>query len=182
MNKRVIAVSGAQGTGKSVLAYDICSTLKKKGLNIVVLDELARECPFKINKDAGDDTQAWLICKQISRELELLQKYDYIISDRSVIDAHCFGTIISDTIGRDFISSHLYRYAIEHIKTYYKNIYVPDPVIFNYNFEDGVRDTDEKFRLSVHNTVIETLSKEGIDYLLLRQEGDAINHMLSNLN
>lgn len=182
MNKRVIAVSGAQGTGKSVLAYEICAMLKKKGLNIVVLDELARECPFKINRDAGDDTQAWLICKQISKELELLQKYDYIISDRSVIDAHCFGIIVNKLVGGDFISSHLYRYAIEHIKMYYKTIYVPDPVIFNYNFEDGIRDTDEEFRLNVHNIVIETLTKEGIDHLLLRKEDDAINHLLSTLN
>lgn len=178
MDKKIIAMSGTHGVGKSVQAYNICAMLKKRGHNIVVLDELARECPFPINKEATNETQAWLICKQITRELELLQRYDYIIADRSVLDAYCY----SEVAGRgDFIANNLLDYAIKHIKQYYRTLYVPDPDIFDYNVEDGVRDTDKVFRQDVHDKLIGVFEENNIDYLSLTNESQALLHILDNL-
>ena len=180
MNKRIIAISGAQGTGKSALAYNICAMLKKKGHNIIVLDELARECPFPINKDADAKTQAWLICQQVAKELELMQRYEYVIVDRSVIDAHCYNEVVHR--GEDSIADELLAYIREHIATYYRHTYIPDPNIFNYNFEDGVRDTDETFRQDVHDTIINVMASTGLtNYTVITSESEALVHILDNL-
>lgn len=162
MDKKIIAISGTHGTGKTFLAYNLCVFLKKHGKNVVVLNELARESPFPINRECNDLTQIWLITKQITKELELYNRYEYIIVDRSVLDAYCYGLINNDS---DWIYKHLYNYIINHINKFYKKLYILDPTSFNYNIEDGVRDTDDEFRINVHNTMVGVLNEANIPYI-----------------
>jgi thymidylate kinase len=161
MSKKIIAISGTHGTGKTTVAYSLCSIMKKKGHNVVVMDELAREAPFDINRAAGDKTQIWLCCKQITKELEYSEHYEYIITDRSVLDAYAYGLTLTKN---DWIFKHLENYLVAHIKTYYKSLFLLDPSAFTFNVEDGVRDTDPDFRLMVHNTLEDLFKKHNIEY------------------
>ena len=72
MNKRIIAISACQGTGKTNLSYELAGFLKKLGKNTVLINELARECPFPINQVADERTQTWISVKQVLKELELI--------------------------------------------------------------------------------------------------------------
>ena len=164
--KKIIAISGTYGCGKSSLAYSLCSFLKKQGKNVVVLNELARECPFDINQEAGDQTQVWLSCKQVTKELEYLygHGYEYVIADRSVLDSYCYGLSLNST---NHIFNELQNYLAAHIKKYYYKLYLLEPRAFNFNIEDGVRDTDENFRLTVHENLQKTFDEVGIEYKLI---------------
>lgn len=160
----IIAFSGTHGVGKSTQAYYLAAKLKINGYNVAVIDELARECPLKINKDAGELTQFWIIASQMKREIEMMSKYDYIISDRSVFDTLAYGV----TLG-------LFEYSEmssiqKYIKTYYKDIFVLDPTEFSYQVSDGVRDMDEDFRMDVHNNLIKLYNYFNISYTYIQDE------------
>lgn len=159
--KNIIAISGTHGTSKSCTAYNLASKLKISGVNVAVIDELARECPLKINKDAGELTQYWILASQMKREIELIGRYDYIITDRSIIDTLAYGI----TLG--VISMYSDNFISNYVKSYYKKIFVLDPLIFNYHISDGIRDMDSEFRYNVHVNLVELYLKLGIDFELI---------------
>lgn len=146
MSKKIIAFSGTHGCGKSSLAYILASKLKLAGKNVIVLDELARRCPFRINKDADERTQVWIICKQITEELELIDKVDYLIVDRGLLDSFCYNRVVSKSVEQLTTCDSLFSYIMQHIQQYYRMIYVPDKDSFNFQMNDGIRDLDKQFR------------------------------------
>lgn len=177
--KKIICFSGTHGTGKTSLAYSICAFLKRRGENVIVLDEMARESPFPINQEGGDQTQIWMITTQIAREIELMRKYDYIITDRSMLDMCVYGEITSKlNVGGDrWIYKHLKPYILEHINEYYRHWYVLDPESFNFNFDDGVRDTDKKFRDDVHAGMMREFSSSGFPFKLVHSDIEVFSDM-----
>ena len=171
--KKIVAISGTHGTGKSCLAYTLCAYLKKMGKNVVVLDELAREAPFEINQEADDKTQIWLSCSQVVKELELMERYELVITDRSVLDSYCYGTALANKLNQpNWIYQNLYAYLVEHIHKYYLQLYVLDPISFNFLIDDGVRDTDETFRAEVHEEIVRAMEEGSLRYKLARTEAD----------
>lgn len=169
MSKKIIAVAATHGCGKTTLVYSLAAHLKKQGLNVVVLNELARECPFEINQKGEDRTQVWLITEQIKRELELMDRYDYVIVDRSLLDAYAYATHLTDG---SWEFRHLYPYIVKHMEKYYKRVFVLDPASFNYNLEDGVRDTDEEFRLQIHSILTTLVHNADVNYRYVTRESD----------
>ena len=176
MTKKIIAISGTQGTGKSYTAYKLCTYLRKLGNNVVVLDELARECPFPINENATDETQIWIAGEQLVTELEKIEKYDYVIADRSVLDSFCYGLYLGGT-NDDWIFKYLREYLVAHIKKYYYKIYLLDPIAFNFNIEDGVRSTNEEFRNSIHEKLLSVYQEANIDFTLVLDDFEIFSEM-----
>ncbi len=164
--KNIIAFSGTHGVGKSTLAYNVAAKLKKNNANVVVVDELARECNLPINKNAGINTQYWIISSQIQRELSIKDKYDYIISDRSPMDAVCYGLILGK-FNRECVT-----FISEYIKTNYKLIFVPNPITFNYHIDDGIRDMDTGFRTQINDKIIDIYTELGIEFITINTENE----------
>jgi thymidylate kinase len=159
--KKIIAISATHGCGKTTQVYSLAAHLKKQGKNVVVLNELARECPFKINQSGEDRTQVWLIVQQVKREFELMDRYDYVITDRSLLDAYAYASVLAEDTWN---FKYLLEYIIEHINTYYQKLYLLDPDKFKYNIYDGVRDNDETFRLKVHKKLSTLIHKNVSNY------------------
>ena len=176
MTSKIIAVSGTHGTGKSSLAFSIASFLKKLGKNVAVINELARECPFPINQDADDRSQAWIATKQITKELEKMNRYDYLIVDRSLMDPICYSTVLGNT---NSISLLLMDYVAAHIRMYYKKVYILDPLFFNWNVVDGIRDNDETFRNNVHETMIHLFKENKLSYTLVRSSEEIYSDLVN---
>lgn len=86
MSKKV-AISGAQNCGKTTSLYYLCYKLKKRGRQLGVGHEVARECPYPLNAEGGMLTQLWILFKQMEREAKLEGYYEKIILDRSVFDS-----------------------------------------------------------------------------------------------
>ena len=147
MSANIIAFSGTYGTGKSTCAYNLAAKVKMQGLNVVVLDEVARECPLPINQGASAATQYWILATQLRKEIKLTSKYDYVIADRSIMDTIAYG-ITLDVLDPDMAWAYK-----PYVLDLYKRIYLLDPIAFDYQVEDGIRDLDKEFRLKVDNTL-----------------------------
>ncbi|MFW6282422.1 MAG: hypothetical protein ACOC1P_00005, partial [Minisyncoccales bacterium] len=65
-----IAFLGTHGTGKTTLAHDLVTKLKKQGIDAGFLSEIARKCPFPLNEERTKKSQIWIILNQIIAEIE----------------------------------------------------------------------------------------------------------------
>ena len=85
-----VAFIGTHGVGKTTLAFEMASQLKKLGANVGFLEEVARRCPFPINEDTSLVAQTWILVETIRREIELSKVYPEVVCDRSVLDNYCY--------------------------------------------------------------------------------------------
>jgi len=146
-----IAFSGSHGTGKTFSAYNKVVELKlqNKNKSICILNELARESPFPINRETTENSQLWIFLNQISEELEMETKYDIIVCDRTVVDVLAY----SEYRGFDRLVKMLYPLAKEWIQTY-EQIYFNQIRTNQHNYVDNVRDTDEDFRNNIEDIMV----------------------------
>ena len=136
-----IAFLGTHGTGKTTLAHDLVTKLKKQGIDAGFLGEVARECPFSLNEDTTKKSQIWIILSQIIAEMESEERSETLVCDRSVLDGYCYYV---NKFGR---SAALEALVGEHLKTYSKLIRVP--IREGLLQEDKVRSTSVKFQADV---------------------------------
>lgn len=142
-----IAFTGAHGTGKTVSTFEECKWQKiKTGKEVGIVREIARGCPFPLNKDVIRESQLWIFSTQLSKEIELSAIYDIIVCDRSLVDAVAYSYTIGD---QDLINSMI-NLAEQYINSYDK-IFFKTIENNNYLVEDGTRDIDKNFQKDIEN-------------------------------
>ncbi len=145
-----IAYTGSHGTGKTSSVYKKAAEEKlKSNRNIIILTEIARQCPFPINEKSTIDSQLWMFSTQLKKELDLSLCYDYVICDRSLIDYCAYAY---------FVNEILYN-GMFHICNSFINTY--DKIYFNliknnqYLIDDGIRNIDFKFQQKIEDKLFE---------------------------
>jgi len=179
----IIAVSSTHGTGKTTCAYNLAASMKKAGYNVIVLDEVARSCPFEINQGAGPKTERWLLATQLKLELELIQNFDYVITDRSLLDPLSYAYVLAkaDTSFKDraLFSTGFIAFLVEHINENYLTTLLLDKDSFNYQVDDGVRDLDPKFRANVYTALHSFTVKAGVTHKIIYKTKDIYQELQS---
>jgi len=85
-----LALIGTHGVGKTTLAYEICSLLKKADHNVELVTEVARRSPFPVNEATTLEGQLWILHAQIAAELDAAARAPHVICDRAVLDNYCY--------------------------------------------------------------------------------------------
>jgi hypothetical protein len=160
-DKKIIAHVGTHGTGKttSVFNHAALLSLQYPNKNVGVIPEMARYCPFPLNRDLHCDTFSWLFATQLFAELEAGLTYDLCVSDRSIFDCIAYANIIIPS----FSTIHHVNIAVDHFHRHYAKI------IFHkassiHCLSDGFRDTEPVLRLKVENALISLLTECGIKF------------------
>lgn len=167
---KIIAFSGAHGTGKSTAVYDMAARLKKETAGeIGVILEVARRCPLPIySRDfvTTRESQMWVFCEQIRAEIEAVEQYDIVVSDRTIVDAIAY----SSAAGFADLAFAMKALALHHVKVY-------DQVIFlgiadnQHLVDDGFRNTDMKLQKEVELRMLELYARLGIFIKRYRHPG-----------
>jgi ABC-type cobalamin/Fe3+-siderophores transport system ATPase subunit len=84
-----LALIGAHGVGKTTLAYEICTLLKKARHDVELATEVMRRSPFPLNEPTTFEEQLWILHTQIAQELDVSTRARHLICDRSVLDNYC---------------------------------------------------------------------------------------------
>lgn len=136
-----IALIGTHGTGKTTIAHDLVAQLKKQNVNAGFLGEIARQCPFPINKNTTKESQEWIIYNQYIKELELQRKYEILVCDRSILDGYVYyyNKFRKNKLLENFVKENSKKY----------DLMFKVPIKENYLKEDGVRETDKKFQINI---------------------------------
>lgn len=159
-----VALIGTHATGKTTLAYEIASSLKKKNFNIDVLGEVSRDCPFPINEDTTPNAQKWILLTQYIREMEKEGKCDCLICDRSLLDNYAY------YIRRFGKNKELEPLILDHMGSY--NYLFKVPINEGYLVNDGVRSIDKGFQKEIDELIHELLHEFKIpfqDYISLEK-------------
>src|SRR5512146_1552489 len=81
-----LAFIGTHGVGKTTLCYDLAAALKRQGVNVDMVKEVARLSPLPINRKTSLEAQLWILTTQIAEEIRSAAQHEVVICDRSVLD------------------------------------------------------------------------------------------------
>jgi hypothetical protein len=146
-----LALIGTHGVGKTTLAYEICSLLKKADHNVELVTEVVRHSPFPVNEGATLEGQLWIMHAQIARELAASSRSPHLICDRSVLDGYCY---LVNKFGRQ---AHLERWLSWWLESY--SLVVSVPPMADGIPPDGFRSENLEFQERIHDLICEMLSE-----------------------
>jgi predicted ATPase len=156
-----IAFIGTHGVGKTTLCYDLAAALKKRGVSVDVVKEVARQSPLPINRQTSLEAQLWILSTQIAEEIRSAAAHDVVVCDRSVLDNYAYLVLAASR--QRWLEPLVNRW----MKGYDLLIKVP---IVGSPSPDGVRDTDELFVRSIDRLVDDLLTERGLECLRLPAE------------
>ena len=151
-----IAITGAQGVGKTTLAQQI----NKNYPDFKILPEaarLAKEAGYALDQTATTETELWLITKQI----ELENTENKWVADRCSIDlfAYIHHLFPEESALIEFATKTL----VPRFNNYDLVLYLPSE---QFAIEDdGVRITDIKFQQAVDQRIRDILEKHKIPFI-----------------
>jgi predicted ATPase len=145
-----LAFIGTHGVGKTTLCYDLAAALKRQGINVDLVKEVARLSPLPINRKTSLDAQTWILATQVAEEIRSGAHHEVVVCDRSVLDNYAY---MMFACGR--------QKAVERFVDYWMRSYT---LLFKVPMSgqaaaDGVRDTDEFFMRAI-DQLVDTLLAE----------------------
>jgi len=148
-----LAFIGTHGVGKTTLCYDLGAVLKKRGLHVDLVKEVARLSPLPINRKTSLEAQLWILTTQIAEEIRSGALHEVVVCDRSVLDNYAYLVFAA---GRQrWLEPLVNRW----MKTYDLLFKVP---ISGSAAADGVRDTDEFFMRQIDRLVDDLVEERGL--------------------
>jgi nicotinamide riboside kinase len=148
-----VAFIGTHGVGKTTLCYDLAAALKRQGVHVDMVKEVARLSPLPINRQTSLDAQTWILTTQIAEEIRSSAHHQVVVCDRSVLDNYAYMAL---ACGRQPVFERL---SVHWMKTYDLLFKVP---IAGVASADGVRDTDEFFMRAIDQLVDGLLAEKKI--------------------
>jgi len=148
-NPKIIALTGVHGTGKTTKVNALAAKFRRDpDCKVGVITEIARLCPMPVYSLGchypSIEAQMWIFGAQLQAEAAAYDKYDIIISDRTLIDCiaytRYFGYHDLARAMEIFAKSLIYRYAdiIFH--------FIAD---HDYLVDDGFRSMDPDARKKI---------------------------------
>lgn len=159
-----IGLISTHGTGKTTLVYTVCGELKKQGIKIKPIAEIATtalEKGLPINKGTTLEAQAWILHTQCALELEAqMYNYEVCICDRTVLDNFVY---MMKAVGK---KQEYLKMILNHMKLHsYDKLYLV-PITSEIQ-SDGVRETDKIFQQQIDSNLKELIKELEIEVIEL---------------
>lgn len=136
---KLIMFLGPPASGKSTLAAEVHTELKKKGLNSVLVVEAATDFIAEYGIPNTPQDQMIIFYKQLNREKMFLESKDYIVCDSSSILNYFYfrGLYPNKLTNKDVASiNHMQKEILKHINLVDYIFYIP---AIETETEDGIR-------------------------------------------
>jgi predicted ATPase len=155
---RKILITGTHSAGKTDLLSRLTDRLHP--LNIVVIPEIARDCPFTLNRSQNYLSTTWLIAAQVKTEIESQTRpdADMILCDRGIPDILAY----HEAAGFDELGRWLPA-AIDWISTYDRVFLAqasPDHAIM----PDELRLNDPAFQSTIARAIEQWIIRADVSY------------------
>lgn len=151
-----IAFVGSHGVGKTTLCFDLAAQLKRRGVNVDMVKEVARASPLPVNRKTSREAQLWILTTQVAEEIRASAHSDVVVCDRAALDNYAYFFL---ACGRDLAVE---RFMEMWMKTY--DLLIRVPVLAEVQ-EDGFRDTDTVFVREVDRKVLSLLAGSKAPFL-----------------
>jgi nicotinamide riboside kinase len=91
-----IAFIGSHSVRKSNAVHAFASTVGRAGRSVEVGREVVRFNPLGMNEGATAEAQLWVLMAQVQQELELRNRAEVLVTDRSVVDNFAYFLRVTD--------------------------------------------------------------------------------------
>ena len=165
MDSKLITFIGAPSSGKSTLASEVHTELKKLGDNSIYISEVATDYIAEYGVPNTPTDQIVIFYKQLNRERMYIGTKDYIVCDSSgMLNYFYFRRLFSNTLSDKDIAviNHLQKEILKTINQWSYIFYVP-PIL--NNIEDGIRYNKESEILKIDQMIKSYLTLENISYI-----------------
>jgi nicotinamide riboside kinase len=163
---KLIMIMGPPASGKSTLAAEVHTELKKMNKNSIFISEAATDYIAEYGKPDSPVDQMVIFYKQLNKEKMFLNNKDYIICDSSsILNYFYFRQLFKNKLSNKDIATinHLQKEILKHINTIDNIFYVP-PMI-NNNIEDGIRFHNSEDIIKIGNWIKSYLEMENIKHI-----------------
>lgn len=136
---KLISIIGPPCSGKSTLAAEVHTRLKKLGINSAFVSEAATDFIAEYGVPTSPQDQMVIFYKQLNREKMFLDSKDYIISDSSSLLNYFYfrGLFPSELSNKDIASiNHIQKEILKNLSLWSHVFFVP-PMDVDTN--DGIR-------------------------------------------
>jgi nicotinamide riboside kinase len=134
-----IAFIGSHSVRKTNAVHAFASTIGRAGRSVEVGREVVRFNPLGLNEGATPEAQLWVLMAQVKQELELRNRAEVLVTDRSVVDNFAYFLRVTDGADPFGVEPLVRRWAT----TYDLSVrLLPDVALL----ADGVRSTSDAFR------------------------------------
>jgi nicotinamide riboside kinase len=151
-----IAFVGSHGVGKTTLCFDLAAQLKRRGVNVDMVKEVARSSPLPVNRKTSREAQLWILTTQIAEEIRASSQSDVVVCDRAALDNYAYFFL---ACGRD---AAVEKFVEMWMRTY--DLLIRVPVVTEAQ-DDGFRDTDLVFIREVDKRVSALLATSKAPFL-----------------
>lgn len=141
---KLICIMGPPASGKSTLAAEVHTRLKKLGINSAFVSEAATDYIAEYGIPTSPQDQMVIFYKQLNKEKMFLDSKDYIISDSSSLLNYFYfrGLFPSELSNKDIASiNHIQKEILKNLSLWSNVFFVPPMKIdgVDYTVNDGIR-------------------------------------------
>lgn len=136
---KLISIMGPPCSGKSTLASEVHTRLKKMGLNSVFVGEAATDFIAEYGVPNSPQDQMIIYYKQLNREKMFLDSKDFIICDSSsLLNYFYFRGLFSENLSNKDIATinHIQKEILKNLSLWSHIFFVPP---FETDTNDGIR-------------------------------------------
>jgi len=165
MDSKLICIMGAPSSGKSTLASDVHTELKKKGLNSIFIPEAATDYIAECGAPDQPIDQLVIFYKQLFREKMYVGTKDYIVCDSSsLLNYFYFRQNFGKFLTNKDISTinHLQKEILISLHQWSHIFYVPS---MNEYIEDGIRFQSKEKSQKIDRWIKSYLELENISHV-----------------
>jgi nicotinamide riboside kinase len=166
MKGKLIQIFGSPSSGKSTLASELYTEMKKKGFNSVLVNEYSTDYIAEYGIPNSPIDQMVIFYNQLNRETMFLDNKDFVICDSSsILNYFYFRKLFSNKLENKDIATinHLQKEILKHINTIDKIYYVP--TIDSENTDDGIRYQSKEEIIKIGNWIKSYLELENISHI-----------------
>ncbi len=150
-----VAMCGAHSAGKTTAVMALAMRVRQEWpeIKVATVTDVARSCPWPLNKESTPEAQRWIFHRQIAGELEAAATgARIIICDRSLLDNLAYAFLrwngIDGKAPWDWIPSYLSLFSESWLQSY-SRIWFFKPGNAPVS-PDGFRSIEKAFQLRVH--------------------------------
>lgn len=180
---KLICIMGPPCSGKSTLASEVHTELKKRGLNSIFVGEVATEFISEYGVPSSPSDQMVIFYKQLNKEKMFLDSKDYIICDSSsLLNYFYFRSLFPYQLSNKDIATinHIQKEILKSINSWNHIFYVP-PIETKTN--DGIRFHDKLQINKIDRWIRSYLEIENIYYhdLSNKSLSDRVNEIIKTI-
>jgi len=182
---KLVMIIGAPASGKSTLATEVHTELKKMSKNSIFISEVATDFIAEYGIPNSPIDQMVIFYKQLNKEKMFLESKEFVICDSSsILNYFYFRKLFPSKLSNKDIATinHLQKEILKHINTIDKIFYVPPMKQMETN--DGIRYHNSDDISELDRWIKSYLELENIDHIDLSDidREDRVNFILNNLN